>query len=64
MARLQEKKLGDKLQAEGGLTGGRKLMSEDDLRVFLAHYQRLTQWILAEMPRRADILVTLERITG
>lgn len=58
---LQEKKLGDKLRAQGGLTGGRKLMSEDELRVFLAHYQRLTQWILAEMPARADILVTLER---
>jgi D-glycerate 3-kinase len=58
---LQEKKLGDRLRAQGGLTDGRKLMSEDELRVFLAHYQRLTQWILAEMPARADILVTLER---
>jgi D-glycerate 3-kinase len=58
---LQEKKLGDRLRAEGGLTGGRKLMSEDDLRVFLAHYQRLTEYILTEMPLRADILVTLER---
>jgi D-glycerate 3-kinase len=58
---LQEKKLGDRLRAEGGLTEGRKLMSPDDLRLFLAHYQRLTQHILAEMPRRADILVKLQR---
>lgn len=58
---LQEQKLGDKLRAEGGLTQGRKLMTPDDLRLFLAHYQRLTEWILDEMPGRADILVTLER---
>jgi D-glycerate 3-kinase len=58
---LQEKKLGDRLMAQGGLTGGRKLMSADDLRFFLAHYQRLTQHILSEMPERADILVKLAR---
>ncbi len=58
---LQEKKLGDKLKAQGGLNDGRKIMTPDELRVFLAHYQRLTEWILSEMPGRADILVTLER---
>ena len=58
---LQEKKLGDKLKAQGALNDGRKIMTPDELRVFLAHYQRLTQHILAEMPGRADILVTLER---
>jgi D-glycerate 3-kinase len=64
---LQEKKLGDKLMAEGGLTGDRKLMTADDLRLFLAHYQRLTEHILAEMPARADILISLARdhaVTG
>ena len=64
---LQEKKLGDRLRAQGALTSGRKLMSEDDLRLFLAHYQRLTEHILKEMPPRADILVTLARdhaVTG
>jgi D-glycerate 3-kinase len=56
---LQERKMGERLAAEGGLTGGRKLMSADDLRLFLAHYQRLTEHILAEMPHRADILISL-----
>ncbi len=58
---LQEKKMGDRLKAEGGLTGGRKLMTDDDLLLFLAHYQRLTEHILSEMPARADILIALER---
>ncbi|HUO23027.1 MAG TPA: kinase [Caulobacteraceae bacterium] len=58
---LQEKKLGDRLRATGALTGGRKLMSDADLRRFLAHYQRLTEWILEEMPARADVLVELGR---
>jgi D-glycerate 3-kinase len=58
---LQERKLGDRLAAEGRLTGDRTLMSADALRVFLAHYQRLTQHILGEMPQRANILVKLAR---
>ena len=56
---LQERKLGDRLRAEGGLTGGRRLMDDDGLRLFLAHYQRLTEHILAEMPARADVVVRL-----
>jgi D-glycerate 3-kinase len=56
---LQEKKLGDRLRTHGALTPGRRLMSAEDLRVFLAHYQRLTEHILEEMPARADILITL-----
>ena len=58
---LQETKLGDRLRAEGADMTGRKLMTAEDLRVFLAHYERLTNWILAEMPERADILITLAR---
>jgi D-glycerate 3-kinase len=56
---LQERKLGDRLKAQGGLSGGRRLMTEEDLRLFLAHYQRLTEHILAEMPARADAVVAL-----
>ena len=58
---LQETKLGDRLRAERVDMTGRKLMTAEDLRFFLAHYERLTTWILAEMPERADILITLER---
>ena len=55
---LQERKLGDKLKAQGGLAG-RRLMTDEDLRLFLAHYQRLTEHILAEMPARADAVIAL-----
>ena len=56
---LQERKLGDRLRAEGALGGERRLMTESDLRFFLAHYQRLTEHILTDMPPRSDILVWL-----
>jgi D-glycerate 3-kinase len=36
-------------------------MDEAALNRFLAHYQRLTEWMFAEMPRRADILVEIGR---
>jgi len=36
------------------------LMSDDDLRRFIAHYERLTRHILIEMPMRANLTVTLD----
>jgi D-glycerate 3-kinase len=44
-----------KLRARGA--GG---MDEAELARFVAHYERLTRWILAEMPGRADWVVTLD----
>ncbi|MFN4177697.1 kinase [Phenylobacterium sp.] len=35
-------------------------MSEAELARFVAHYERLTRWILAEMPARADMVVELD----
>lgn len=35
-------------------------MSEAEIARFVAHYERLTRWILAEMPARADWVVTLD----
>jgi D-glycerate 3-kinase len=35
-------------------------MSEAALARFLAHYERLTRWILAEMPARADLVFRLD----
>lgn len=46
---LQERRLGV----------GPAVMDEAALDRFLAHYQRLTEWMLAEMPARADILVEI-----
>ena len=44
-----------RLRAEG--RGG---MAEAEIARFVAHYERLTRWILAEMPARADWLVALD----
>lgn len=55
---LQEKKLGDKVRGQG-LTGTR-IMGPQEVRRFLMFYQRLTEWILQEMPARADILIPLD----
>ena len=49
--RLQEAKLGT----------GPAVMDEGALDRFLAHYQRLTEWMFAEMPPRVDILVEIGR---
>lgn len=49
--RLQEEKLGS----------GPAVMDEAALDRFLAHYQRLTGYMFAEMPARADILVEIGR---
>jgi D-glycerate 3-kinase len=49
--RLQETKLGS----------GPAVMDDAALDRFLAHYQRLTEWMFAEMPARADIVVEIGR---
>ena len=62
---LQEQKLAERVAREG--LAGRRVMSPEEIRVFLMHYQRLTEWILSEMPGRADIVMPMtadHRITG
>jgi len=49
--RLQEQKLGS----------GPAVLDDAALDRFLAHYQRLTEWMFAEMPSRADVLVEIDR---
>jgi D-glycerate 3-kinase len=51
---LQEKKL---RRASKG--GGRAVMDKDVLETFIMHYERLTRWMLKEMPSRADISLPL-----
>jgi D-glycerate 3-kinase len=53
--RLQERKLG------ANNPGGPAVMDDAALERFLAHYQRLTEWMFVEMPARADILVEIDR---
>ena len=62
---LQERKLADRVRLHG-LTGT-KVMDAAQIARFLMFYQRLTEWILEEMPGRADILMPLDethRILG
>jgi D-glycerate 3-kinase len=62
---LQEQKLAEKVRREG--LSGAKVMDGQQIRRFLMCYQRLTEWILEEMPGRADVLMPLDedhRITG
>ena len=49
-----------KLRARNLQTGGAGGMDEDEIARFVAHYERLTRWILAEMPGRADWVITLD----
>ena len=55
---LQERKLAEKVAREK-LTGTR-VMDPEQIRRFLMFYQRLTGWILSEMPARADILMPMD----
>jgi D-glycerate 3-kinase len=52
----QEARLRATLTKNGG-SGG---MDEAQIARFVSHYERLTRWILAEMPGRADWVVTLD----
>jgi D-glycerate 3-kinase len=54
----QEHKLRDKLEREGGDSS--RVMSDVQIARFISHYQRVTQHILAEMPLRADHVITLD----
>jgi D-glycerate 3-kinase len=49
----------DKLRARN--PGAPGLMDAAGLKHFLDQYERLTEWMFAEMPERADILVEIDR---
>lgn len=53
----QELKLSERLIHEGQPS---RVMNDEELRDFIAHYERLTRHILAEMPARAGIVIELD----
>ncbi|HWW27981.1 MAG TPA: kinase, partial [Caulobacter sp.] len=55
--REQEAKLRDRLAA----MGEGRAMTDDEVAVFVQHYERLTRHIAREMPARADVVVALDR---
>jgi D-glycerate 3-kinase len=54
----QEAKLRARLAAEGRDPG--HAMDDTAVARFIAHYERLTRWILAEMPARADLVLPMD----
>lgn len=55
---LQEQGLAQALSKEQRAVS--RLMSPAELVRFISHYERLTRWILMEMPSRADIVLELD----
>ena len=35
-------------------------MTDEQVARFIAHYERLTRWIMEEMPGRADVTIQLD----
>jgi D-glycerate 3-kinase len=58
--RLQERKLADKMRSAPASAATSRIMSDGELAEFIMHYERLTLHILAEMPRRADIVLDID----
>lgn len=56
----QEDKLRTRLRIAGRDEAQAGVMDDQQLIRFIRHYERLTRHILAEMPRRADIVLTLD----
>jgi D-glycerate 3-kinase len=52
---LQERKLAEAYGASG--EPGTRIMDEAGVRRFVMHYERTTRHLLAEMPRRADVVL-------
>ena len=57
---LQERKLAAKLSSSSAAPGASRLMSDEELRRFIMHFERLTRHILREMPARADLVAELD----
>lgn len=57
---LQEEKLRESLSAEQLARG--RVMNAPEVARFIAHYERLTRWMLTEMPGRADIVFDLDEL--
>ena len=64
---LQEQKLANRIGLHQNSAGELKIMTPEQIKRFIMHYERLTRAMLAEMPARADVLFDIDaqhRITG
>jgi D-glycerate 3-kinase len=55
---LQEEKL-RQYSFENGMDAS-KIMSQEEIKHFISHFERLTKHMLSEMPSRADIVITID----
>ncbi len=60
---LQESKLRSKLE-KSAVADKSGVMDEIALKHFIMHYERLTRWMLHDIPQRADILIPLDHGHG
>ena len=60
----QERKLREKLAITGKFVDYSGLMSDAEIERFVMHYERLTRWMLLEMPCRADACLYLNKDHG
>jgi len=59
---VQEEKLKDRaslLYSERSSADPLRIMDGTEINRFIAHYERLTRWMLEEIPTRADITLAL-----
>lgn len=47
-------------QVQDGAQRAAAAMTDEQVARFIAHYERLTRWIMDEMPRRADVTIQLD----
>ncbi|MEW6577147.1 MAG: kinase, partial [Pseudomonadota bacterium] len=47
-------------QAQDGAQRAAAAMTDEQVARFIAHYERLTRWIMEEMPSRADVTIQLD----
>ena len=64
---LQEQKLAERIGAHQNGAFGVRIMTPEQIKRFIMHYERLTREMLEEMPQRANTLFTIDeqhQITG
>jgi len=47
-------------QAQDGANRAAAAMTDEQVARFIAHYERLTRWMMEEMPGRADVTIQLD----
>ncbi len=57
--KLQEKKLAEKVYSEKDNLDSLRIMSDEEIRFFISHYERITKHMLEELPDRANLVLEI-----